>query len=344
MDSSTSNFYLISKTGTANKLADLPATLKALEVHDKGSYVWLDFAHPDKGQLSLLVDPLGLHPLSIEDCLDESQNPKLDDYPENSFLIFNTVDYFDHQLVVSELDIFISTHFLVTVRHDNGKPAFSQDLERYFSRNNENIKHGPAFLLHLLLDQVVDNKFTVIEALEDELNGAEEAILSDLPQFQPADLLHLRQDLLLLRKSLFHEREILVKICRLDCPYIGKTAIFFYRDIYDHLSKFFELTESSRDIVTSLMEMYLSMLNNEMAKAANETNATVRRLTFITTIFMPLSLLAGIGGMSEWSMITGPQNWKFTYPLFLLVMIILGVGNFYLLKWWEKKRKNDQND
>jgi magnesium transporter len=75
-----------------------------------------------------------------------------------------------------------------------------------------------------------------------------------------------------------------------------------------------------------------------MAKAANDTNITVRRLTFITTIFMPLTLLAGVGGMSEWSMMTGPQNWKISYPLFLLGMVLLGVINYYLLKLLESKR------
>jgi magnesium transporter len=83
------------------------------------------------------------------------------------------------------------------------------------------------------------------------------------------------------------------------------------------------------------------MLNNQMAKVANETNTTVRRLTFITTIFMPLTLLAGIGGMSEWSMMTGPENWKVTYPLFLLGMGIIGVISYYLLKrLGEKRRKS----
>jgi magnesium transporter len=85
------------------------------------------------------------------------------------------------------------------------------------------------------------------------------------------------------------------------------------------------------------MEMYLSMLNNQMTKAANETNQIVRRLTFITTIFMPLTLLAGIGGMSEWSMMTGPQNWRVTYPAFLLAMAVIGFVNYYLLKWFEKR-------
>jgi magnesium transporter len=86
------------------------------------------------------------------------------------------------------------------------------------------------------------------------------------------------------------------------------------------------------------MEMYLSMLNNEMAKAANETNMTVRRLTLITTIFMPLTLLAGIGGMSEWSMITGPKNWRVSYPAFMLGMVFLGLASYYFLSRLDRKR------
>jgi magnesium transporter len=117
-----------------------------------------------------------------------------------------------------------------------------------------------------------------------------------------------------------------------------------YRDIYDHLVRFYELTESYRDIVTSLMEMYLSMLNNEMAKAANETNMTVRRLTLITTIFMPLTLLAGIGGMSEWSMITGPDNWRVSYPAFMLGMVFLGLASYYFLSQLDRKRTGSKRN
>ena len=336
MIASESHFHHINRNGTSTRLKNLK---EALEACNGSGYVWMDFLQADKDLLMSLVEPLDLHELSIEDCLDENQIPKIDDYPGNSFLIFNTIIYSNHKLHITELDIFIGDHFLITVRQNDGDgQQFFNEIERYFIRGEEGMRQGPAFLLHFILDQVVDQKFTAIEALEDELNEAEESILANLPKFNPADLLHLRQDLLSVRKSLFHEREILVKICRLDCRFIPKKAIFFYRDIYDHLSKFFELTESSRDLVTSLMEMYLSMLNNQMAKAANNTNATVRRLTFITTIFMPLSLLAGIGGMSEWSMMTGPVNWRISYPIFLLAMVVLGFANYLLLKWWEKKR------
>jgi len=338
MTESETQFHHISRSGNPTRLESLK---EAVEACSKEGYVWMDFFHPEKDELMSLIKPLDLHPLSIEDCLDANQLPKIDDFQNHSFIIFNTFHFFEHTLSISELDIFIGDHFLITVRNNNGEAQpFVQEIEHYFARNTEKVRQGPDLLLHFILDQVVDRKFTAIEALEDELNISEEAILADLPSFNPADLLHLRQDLLRLRKSLFHEREILMKICRMDCPFISKKAIFFFRDIYDHLSKFFELTESSRDIVTSLMEMYLSMLNNQMAKAANDTNATVRRLTFITTIFMPLSLLAGIGGMSEWSMMTGPENWKITYPMFLLAMVMLGLANYLLLKWWEKKRGN----
>lgn len=336
MAESETQFHHISRTGKPTHLNSLK---EAVEACNKPGYVWMDFFHPKKDDLLSLIKPLDLHPLSIEDCLDANQLPKIDDFQNHSFIIFNTFHFNDHTLTISELDIFIGDHFLITVRNNNGNAqTFTQEIERYFGRNTEKARQGPDLLLHFILDQVVDRKFVAIEALEDELNISEEAILADLPSYKPAELLHLRQDLLSLRKSLFHEREILMKICRMDCPFISKKAIFFFRDIYDHLSKFFELTESSRDIVTSLMEMYLSMLNNKMAKAANDTNATVRRLTFITTIFMPLSLLAGIGGMSEWSMMTGPENWKISYPIFLLAMVTLGVVNYLLLKWWEKKR------
>ena len=89
----------------------------------------------------------------------------------------------------------------------------------------------------------------------------------------------------------------------------------------------------------SLMETYLSMVNNRMSAVANRTNATVRRLTLITTIFMPLSLLAGIGGMSEWSMMTGPENWRRSYPLLLAFMAAAGVATYFVLLWMEAKQR-----
>jgi magnesium transporter len=331
------SFYHISRAGQLSRKATLADVLAAGK---EEGFIWLDYRQPEKDDLTALIEPLGLHPLAIEDCLDDNQIPKIEDYPQHTFILFNAFEYTNQVLEETEVDIFIGSNFLVTTsRLDSKNEPVLKNIERYIALDTASARQGPAFLAHILLDYIVDRKFVAIEALEEDLDSAEDTILSDHVHFSPSELVRLRRELLSLRKNLFHEREGLVKITRKDCLYIPEKAILQYRDIYDHLSKFYEMTESSRDLATSLMEMYLSILNNQMTKTANDTNVTVRRLTFITTVFMPLTLLAGVGGMSEYSMMTGAQNWRIAYPAFLLLMVFLGIANYYILKWLDLRRR-----
>ncbi len=330
-------FYYVSPAGKLIRVHTPQEGLAAAT--QRNGFLWLDYHAPTQDELTDLIDPLGLHPLAIEDCLDENQIPKIEYFPHNTFLIFNAFTHDGHGLSIEEVNLFIGTDFLVTVNKRSGQDSrLLSRIERVVERDIESARQGPAFLMHAILDHIVDEKVAAIEALEDQLEEREDDMLDDLARFEPADLLRLRRELLGVRKSLFHEREILVAICRKDCPFIGDKAIFHYRDVYDHLAKFFELTETARDMVNSLMEMYLSMLNNQMAMAANDTNVTVRRLTFITTIFMPLTLLAGIGGMSEYSMMVGPENWRIAYPAFIAAMVLLGVTSYFLLRRLDVRR------
>ena len=331
-----SNFYHVTATGA---ILAMRGWREAIAAGKRSGYAWLDYRDPTPAELAQLIKPLRIHPLSIEDCTDENQIPKIEDFPTNTFMLFNDFHYLDHALVIHEVDVIIGSHFLVTVHQGEAGESPLAGVARLVGLERESIRQGPAFLLHVLLDLVVDRKFVELERMEEELGQTEESLLDDPEHFSPGGLLHLRRDLLAARKSLFYEREILVRVCRRDCPFVGEKAIYMFRDIYDHLARLFELTETSRDMVTSLMEMHLSMLNNQMAQSANVTNATVRRLTFITTIFMPLTLLAGIGGMSEWSMMTGPSNWRIAYPLFMLGMVVIAGVNYYLLARWDKKTR-----
>lgn len=327
--------YHISSEGKLDQTASLT---EALVASRQGGFLWLDYVRPTTEDLLALVEPFGLHPLAIEDCTDDDQVPKLEEYPQNTFVIVNALSYADGKLAVDEVGLFIGDSYLITVSTPGSdSPGPLSGMERIVVQDMETVRQGPAYLMHVILDQVVDRKFDAIEALEEQVDAAEEAIVADLQGFTPTELLRLRRDLLTLRKSLFHEREILVKICRKDCPQIPEGAIVHYRDIYDHLAKLLELAEAYRDIVTTLMEMYLSMLNNQMAKAANQTNTSVRRMTVVMTIFMPLTLLAGVGGMSEWSMMTGPDNWRVAYPAFLLAMALIGVASYFLLRRIESR-------
>jgi magnesium transporter len=333
---SESKFYHFTTAGLFYGVSTLAETFEAVK---EGGFLWLNYYNPSREELSALVDTIGIHPLSVEDCFDEKQVPKIEYFPNNTFIIFNAFSYVDKELLIDEINLFIGHNFLITVSgHNSGARKPLNDVVGIIENDPQGAKAGPEFLMHIVLDHLVDEKYNAFDQMEDELDLAEESLISDVEKFQPRQLIHLRKDLLTLRKSLYHEREILVKICRLDCPFITEKAIVHYRDIYDHLAKFFELIETYREVETSLMELYTSLLNNQMTKMSNETNTSVRRLTLIATIFMPLTLLASIGGMSEWSMMTGPSNWKIAYPLFFLGMVVIGMLSYFIIRGLEKRR------
>ncbi len=313
---------------------------EALRLRQGNRFIWIDFTDPSGEDLNALREPLGLHPLAIEDCLDEDQVPKMEEFPGHTFILFNRYRTVNGAAMVEEVNFFLGDKFLVSVHsHGLGDTGFAARLEATARRDLEEARRGADFLLEVLLDDIVDEKFVAIEALQDQLDKTEEEILQGGSEFKPLKLMHLRRDLLLLRKSLVYEREILVKLCRRDSPFVGEKAIYEFRDIYDHLAKFFEVIEICRELIATIMEIHLSMINNQMAMVANRTNRVVRRLTMITTVFMPLTMLAGIGGMSEWTMMTGADNWRIAYPAFMGAMVVIGVANYYLLRWVDSKDK-----
>lgn len=328
-------FYHFPKSGTFYGLQTLGEAIMASK---EDGFVWFNFYNPTRNELNMLVESLGIHPLSVEDCFDAQQVPKIEHFINNTFIIFNSFTIVNRELYVDEIDIFIGKDFLITVSGINSADRQPlNDLAGVLETGKMNIKGGPDYLMHKILDYIVDEKYKAFDVLEDELEGAEELLLNEVEKFRPVQLLEIRRELLSLRKSLFHEREILTKIIRLDSPFITQKVIVQYRDIYDHLTKFFETAETFREIETSLMELYSSLLNNYMTKMSNATNISVRRLTLIATIFMPLTLIASIGGMSEWTMITGQENWKLTYPLFIFGMMIIGIATFFFIKRMEKR-------
>ncbi len=329
-----SRFFHVSPAGELSRIAGLS---EAIARRSAGGYVWIDLYNAPREEVVALIEPFGLHPLAVEDCLDEEQVPKLEDFPSNTFILFNRFHFREGVLGLEEVDFFLGRDFLVSVSAHGSDPVAHDRLGEAIRIEQANVGKGPDYMLHVLLDRIVDDKLAAIESLQDDLDSAEERALDRGPStFDPADLLHLRRNLLALRKSLFHEREILVKICRRDSPFISEAAVYHFRDIYDHLVKFVEVVEICREMIATLMELHLSLVNNELARVGNRTNRVVRRLTFITTIFMPLSFLAGVGGMSEWSMMTGPRNWPVAYPAFFGIMAVIGGFSYFLLKRFDR--------
>ncbi len=129
---------------------------------------------------------------------------------------------------------------------------------------------------------------------------------------------------------------MLSKLIRQDSSFISEKSLVFFRDVYDHLSRYYEISETARDQVTSLMEIHLSLASNRMAETSNRTNAIMRRLTLISSIFMPLTLISGLGGMSEYTMMVGQENWRIGYLVLLVMMVVVAVINFLLLRRMER--------
>ncbi len=316
------------------KSAALNSLEEAFQASKKSGFVWLDFEDPTQEALAPLTEKFGIHPLSIDDCIDEDQIPKMDVFPEYSFILFNYYTYENKALSIDELDLMIAPNFLITVHGHHSKISdFFSKLPDLIERSIAESSKGPDYLMHTILDYIVDKKFHAIEKLQDEIDLSEESIHKDAVNYSPTELIRIRNCLLSLRKSLFHEREILIKICRKDSPVISDKVIFYYRDIYDHLAKFFEFIEIEREMISNLFELFLSIRNNQLAELSIQANETMKKLTLITTIFMPLTLLAGIGGMSEWSMMTGAENWKIAYPVFMVIMGGFAFFNYLFLKW-----------
>ncbi len=334
-------FYHVSPVGTIRKVSGIKDASALL---NEDGYVWFNYVNANRENLAELIEPLGLHPLSIEDCTDETQVPKMDDFPTYTFIVFNALYYKDTEIISDEVNIFVGKNFVVTVSGYSEKSLMPLiGIEGVIERKIAGIAQGPSWMLHKILDHIVDQMGNAVDGLETDIDLAEEQILDSPATFEPSKLLYLRRNLLSLRKFLFHEREMLARISRNENIWVTKKATAHFRDIFDHLSNYLEMTESYRDNVNSLMELYASMLNNKMARDSNQTNASVRRLTLITTVFMPLTLLAGIFGMSEWSMMTGADNWRRAYPLFGVIMLIIGLANFLFIKWLESRDKRKMN-
>ena len=322
---------------------EMPTLKEALAyTTSQNGYIWADYVDPTAELLEELMPALGIHPLSIEDCINGDQLPKLDLFPNYSFLIFNTFEETPEELLSHELDLFIGENFVVTAgfrREDN--QALLTGLRELLERQREVVRQGPSHLLHQVLDKTVDDKLGVIENIEEALEANEDAILAEPLEFDYSSLMQSRRALQVMRRSLFHEREVVNKLIRRDSPFITEKALVYFRDIYDHLSKYYEVAEAAREQVTDLMEIHLSLINNSMAETANRTNAIMRRLTLITTIFMPLTLIAGIGGMSEFTMMVGQKNWKIAYVILLVVMAVIGLINYRLLMRMERDANED---
>jgi magnesium transporter len=322
------------KTCVINKQGEVLNNLSLEEIRrEEVEWFWADFYQPDSKEIGLLTSYFGFHPLAVEDCMDDfNQRPKIDFYNGYQFLVVHALQQGNHQAL--ELDMFVNEKFIVTFHK---KPI--AELENSWERMAENVSFikGPFFLMHNLIDKIVDEYFPLVYKMEEELNIIEDNTENETVSELMDQLFDLRAELSKMRRTILPMRDLLYRIIhseRLD--FLTEQHLYFH-DVHDHLLKLAEMIESYRDFSTDIRDSYLSLNSNNM-------NSIMMTLTVITTIFMPLTFIAGVYGMNFDNM---PElHWKYGYFGVLTVMLAIGICMFlyFVKKGWLRMGRGRQKN
>jgi magnesium transporter len=300
---------------------------KALQsaLTDANAVVWVDLEEPTDDEMDILVEEFQFHPLSIEDCIFPQNRPKLEEFEDYTFIVFHGIQYNPentHPISTQELDIFLGKNFLVTV-HDN--PLKNVVLVKQRCREKaEVLSKGSDYILYLVLDNLVDSYFPLLDQMDREIDEIEDTVFTK----PTADLLNhmfsLKRALMSIRRVINPQREIIVNVSRRDVKFIRQETLIYFRDIYDHLFRMTDSIDTYREILGNAFDAYLSVTSNQL-------NAVMKTLTIITTIMMPGTLIASIYGMNFEYM---PHlHWKYgPHLVVLLIISITGTMLYYFRK------------
>lgn len=276
--------------------------------------IWIDIINPDKNDTEFLKKHFKFHKLALEDCLHAIQRPKLDDYGNYYFIVMHSFYREEKKVKSAELDIFLGKNFLITV-HEK-KLGFIDDIKGKLNKNPMLISKGVDVTIHSILDSMVDGLFPIVDEISDSLDKVEDEIFRNPKQQIVNKLFHLRRNSLTIRKSVALQREVVNMLISGDARFIQQGTVLYFRDVYDHLYRIYETTDTIRDTISSALESYLSTISNRM-------NEIMKTLTIIATIVLPLTLIAGIYGMNFNYM---PElNWHYGYYTVLLLMLSIGI-------------------
>ncbi|WP_207311276.1 magnesium transporter CorA family protein [Lentzea alba] len=268
---------------------DFPVSDVAHHLEDPSAVVWFDLCAPSPEEIGLLRDELGLHELAIEDAMAERQRPKVDRYPTHLFLSVYAVSYGEgHELRTCEVDAFVTKNALVTVRESEDYDLAG--VVRRWDSAPTLASSGVGFLLHGLLDDVVDGHYSAAERLDDDIEALEDRIYQEKPHVG-RKALQLRRALVQLRRVALPMREVLGSLAHREHDVVDDVMMPYYLDVKDHALFTAELTESMRELITNLREA-------EVAVQGNRLNSIMKKVTSWAAIIAVPTAISGYYGMN----------------------------------------------
>src|SRR4051812_38147825 len=282
----------------------------------------MDVSQPTAQEFALIAEEFGLNPLAVEDALHERQRPKLDHYDDHVFISLYDValDRVTGELTTAELAVFASPRYLITVRKD---PRFSMDkVAQRWEDAGHLAKYGTGFLLWGLLDVVVDSHFEAVQVLDDEIEALEDLLFDNRPHGTEVQRrsFELRKSLVLLRRVVLPTREVLNALMRRENGLVDQGLMPYYQDVYDHVLRAADWTDSLRDLVTTILESYLTIQGNRL-------NEIMKAVTSWAAIAAVPTVITGYYGMNVRTL---PHAGTVIGGVVALALCVIGVAVLYI--------------
>lgn len=320
-------FYL---PGSPLRTNVIPEQFSKLLRNRKG-LLWVDFVGEPPAIAEPILKGFNFHPLAIDDALQETHVPKLDDWNDYLYIVLNYMHTKsageDWETEIDELDVFLGPNYIVT-HHDHPIPSLDAAWTSC-QRDLRNVQEGADHLLYKIVDNIVADYMPIVEKIDDAIDQIEDEVF-DRPQPRTLErLFGLKRILLSMRRILLPQREVLNKLARDDFSVIDPHDRIFFRDIYDHIVRLHDLNESLRDLVSGALDTYLSVMNNRM-------NEVMKTLTIITTVFMPISFITGFFGMNFFEPVANLVGWT-AREAFYVMLAITAITPLTMLIWMRRQ-------
>lgn len=279
----------------------------------------------DVGRLTALQQHYHLHPLTMEDVLSNAQRPKTEEFENYIFVTLKMLSFkkSSRHFKTSQIALILGENFVLSF---SSLPvqAFASIRERLCSNPNQRLREQKAdYLFYRLIDTLIDQYFVVLESVGEKIDAMESAIIAKPVQAHTRALYRLKRKALLLRKAIWPMREAVSHLTQLDEKFIGRFTRTYLRDVYDHVMQAIDTIETYRDMLSSMLDVFLSSMTNRL-------NEVMKTLTVISTIFIPITFIASFYGMNFSGM---PElTWKYGYTASLLLMISSTVAMIYYFK------------
>ncbi len=315
-----------SESDVEDRIVDNLVDLDRFKKTPSDSWININGIH-DTGVVSKIGELFLIHPLVQEDIVNTTQRPKLEDYDNYLFIVLKMLTFNEKldEIESEQVSVILGEKYLITFQEKEGD-VFDFVRDRIKNNKGRIRRMGMDFLAYSLIDAIVDHYFAILERIGDKIDILDDTLIEDSEQINVHEIHKLKKNILMLRKAIWPLRELLNNFQKVESKLISDKLDLFLRDVYDHTIQIMDTVDTYRDLLSGMLDMYLSNISNRM-------NSVMKVLTIIATIFIPLTFIVGVYGMNFKFM---PElGWKYGYLSIWIVMILVFAS---MLAFFRKKK------